>query len=173
MMKVMVTLLLGLMLAAPVAADSKHERVKELMALMQTGVQFEQTHVQMQSMFMDLVPTEDWSDTKRDIMNRYRERTLAVTQEELGWARMESMMIDLYATYFTEQEIIDMIEFHRSPTGQRMIEVMPMITEESMLFGQEAMLRLMPRMQALSEELTAELEQYRQASAAESEDAGR
>jgi hypothetical protein len=114
----------------------------------------------MQAMISDLAPTQDWSDQKRAIMDRYRDQMLALTLEELGWDRLEPMMVDLYAAYFTEQEIMDMIAFHRSPTGQRMIETMPMIMEESMLFGQEAMMRMMPRMQALSEEMNAELAQY-------------
>jgi hypothetical protein len=43
-----------------------------------------------------------------------------------------------------------------------MIEIMPMIMEDSALHTQEKMMELMPTLQAMSKELEAEITQYRQ-----------
>ncbi len=165
MMRSTLAIVLGCVLALSAWADSKEERARELISLMQMESQFGQMQAQMQNIFANLAPMPDMSDGQRAIMENFQSRMLALTREEMGWPQLEAHMIELYTTYFSEQELIDMIEFHRTPTGQRMIETMPMITEESMLFSQEATLRLMPRMQALAEEMQAELAEYRRESA--------
>ncbi len=165
MMKNTLAIVLGCALALSAWADGKEERARELISLMQMETQFEQMQAQIQNMFSNLAPMTDLSDGERAIRENFQSRMWAITQEEMGWRQLEAHMIELYTAYFSEQELIDMIEFHRTPTGQRMIETMPMITEESMLFSQEAMVRLMPRMQALGEELQAELAEYRRQSA--------
>ncbi len=163
MHKAMTTLILGLLLAAPGWADNKHERIDELIRLTQVEAQFKQMEAQMQAAFIRLVPDQDWSEGKRDIVRGYNDRMSALSREALGWPRMEAMLIELYDHYFTESEIADLIDFYRTSTGQRMTDVMPMIMEESVLFSQEAMARLVPEMHALSEALKAELAEYRRA----------
>ena len=165
-----IAIVLGCALALSAWADSKEERARELISLMQMEAQFEQMQVQMQNMFANLSPSAELSDGERAIRENFQSRMWAITQEEMGWPQLEAHMVELYTTYFSEQELVDMIEFHRTPTGQRMIETMPMITEETMLFSQEAMVRLMPRMQALGEELSAELAEHHQRRAREAED---
>ncbi|MGY6553441.1 MAG: DUF2059 domain-containing protein [Wenzhouxiangella sp.] len=168
MLKVILLFATATLLAAPAAADSKHERIIELMELMQLESQFEQIQVQMRAMIDNMAPDQEVPAGEQEIIDRYNRKMLDLSQETLGWRPLQAMMIDLYAAYFTEQEIIDMIEFYRTPTGQRTIELMPMIMEESMLFTHEAMATLMPRMQALSEAMNAELAEYRrQADAAD------
>lgn len=157
MLKTMTTLMLWLLLAVPAMADSKHEHIQELISLMN----MEQQMTQMQALVGDLSHFEGMSDGERAIHERFQARMQALQLEEFGWHRLEPVLVELYDTYFTEQEIIDMIEFYRSPTGRRMIEISPMITEETMLFVQEASLRIGPRMQDLFKEQQAELAEYR------------
>ena len=46
------------------------------------------------------------------------------------------LMVDLYARYFTEQEIRDLIDFYQTPTGQKSIAVMPALMQDSMEAGE-------------------------------------
>jgi uncharacterized protein len=45
---------------------------------------------------------------------------------------IEDLSFNLYAKFFTEEELKDLIAFYRSPTGKKTIEVMPRLFAESM-----------------------------------------
>lgn len=159
---IILAIILGCTLVPSAWADDKKDLVRELLTLMEMESQFEQWQVHMQGVFDSMATGVQMTEEERVISDSFHARAMALTQEELGWSTLEPVIVELYATYFTEQEIIDMIEFQRSPTGQRMIEATPMIMEEATLFTQEAMLRLMPRLEALAEEWRAEMAEYRQ-----------
>jgi hypothetical protein len=46
-----------------------------------------------------------------------------------------NLIVPIYDKHFTEPEIDDLTKFYRTPTGKKMIEVTPMITDESMTVG--------------------------------------
>lgn len=162
MSKVVIALLFGMSLTTSVLADDKRELARELTDLMQVDAQFDQAMAQMGQMFsvQDFAP--DMSPGEVAIAERHQKKMLAVTQEVFGGSELRDYMIDLYASYFNAQELKDMIAFHQTPTGQRMIEIMPMIMEDSALYTQEKMMELMPTLQAMSMDLQAEITQYRQ-----------
>ena len=49
---------------------------------------------------------------------------------------LKNMYVPLYNKYFTEIEIKEMIVFYSSPLGQKTIQVMPALFQESMQLGQ-------------------------------------
>ena len=162
MSRIVIALLFGMSLTTSVLADEKRELARELTDLMEVDSQFEQVMDQMGQMFsvQDFGPK--MSPGEVAIVERHQLKMFKAMQEAFGGEELRDYMIDLYASYFNEQELKDMIEFHQTPTGQRMIEIMPMIMEDSALHTQEKMMELMPTLQAMSTELQAELFQYRQ-----------
>jgi uncharacterized protein len=57
--------------------------------------------------------------------------------EEFKQVNFNTMYIDLYDKYFTNEEIKGLIQFYESPVGRKAIEVLPAITQESMKHGME------------------------------------
>lgn len=47
------------------------------------------------------------------------------------------MLADIYARHFTAAELRELIAFHQTPIGQRLIELQPQISRESMEAGQQ------------------------------------
>jgi hypothetical protein len=45
--------------------------------------------------------------------------------------------IPAYNNYYTHNEIKELIAFYESPLGRKMVEVTPLLTQETMLIGQE------------------------------------
>jgi len=45
-------------------------------------------------------------------------------------------LIPLYDRHFTHQEIKDVIAFYKTPTGQKVIRILPVIAQESMAIGE-------------------------------------
>ena len=46
-------------------------------------------------------------------------------------------MIPVYDKYFTDDELIAMIQFYESPAGSRLLETMPMIMKEALRVSTE------------------------------------
>ena len=70
-------------------------------------------------------------------------------------------MLDIYNKHFTEEEITAMLEFYRSETGQSILSKMPVVMQESMVTSQAMAQRLMPEVQALTEEFDRKLKEHR------------
>lgn len=64
-----------------------------------------------------------------------------------------SVSFALYDKYFTDDEIKDLIAFYKTPTGQKAIEILPQLSEESMKLTDEA---LAPKVKAIVQQLQDE-----------------
>lgn len=48
---------------------------------------------------------------------------------------LSELVVPIYLKHFSREELAGLLEFYRSPLGQRMIESMPLIMRESMAIG--------------------------------------
>ncbi|PQA92596.1 hypothetical protein B0A69_14095 [Chryseobacterium shigense] len=54
---------------------------------------------------------------------------------EVSSSKMIDLYIPIYAKYYTESDIDELIKFYKSPIGQKTLEVMPSLIKESMEAG--------------------------------------
>ncbi|OQP61915.1 hypothetical protein A3860_29920 [Niastella vici] len=47
------------------------------------------------------------------------------------------LIIPVYAKYYTDEDVTQLIDFYRTPLGKKVIEKLPLITQESYLIGAE------------------------------------
>lgn len=121
-------LLLGasLVLAPPaVAADDEATKLaKELMEL-SGGMNVSEQIVQMLSAQLrpayPLVPEDDWNA----VMSQ-------VDPEEV-----KSEIAAVYTKHFTKDELQGLVNFYRSKIGKRLVELLPVVMQESMVAGGE------------------------------------
>jgi len=73
---------------------------------------------------------EDIEEAK-ELFTSFRERAAKINFAQL----MHEAQIRIYAKYFTEAELVDIAAFYQSPTGKKMIEVMPQIVADGMTAG--------------------------------------
>lgn len=57
--------------------------------------------------------------------------------KEVNPDEMMALVIPIYQKYFTEHEIQEILKFYKSPTGQKVIQNLPQVTQESMVAGQQ------------------------------------
>ena len=76
----------------------------------------------------------------------------------LIWDDVKEMYVDLYVDVFTEQEIHELVDFYRSPLGQKLQEKMPALMQKSMQLGQQLAMAKMPELQAKMQAAIAELQ---------------
>ncbi len=72
---------------------------------------------------------DDSGKSSMRMLKRFQERALAAIKfGEL----LETISVELYDKYFTEDELKDMIAFYRTPTGKKTIQIMPQLVNDAM-----------------------------------------
>ena len=57
--------------------------------------------------------------------------------KHVDYNELVQKLVPVYSKHFTEQEIVDLLNFYNTSTGKKMIEKMPVILEESMEIGRK------------------------------------
>lgn len=86
-----------------------------------------------------------------------------VLRQQISWAKMEPMMIDLYKKSFSQKEVNDMLAFYRTPSGQAVIEKMPALMNQTMTVSQAKIQAMLPQIRDIGTEMGQELQAYHQA----------
>jgi hypothetical protein len=91
------------------------------------------------------------------ITEKYILRMNELIKAELAWDKMKDENVDLYAKVFSEKELEEIVQLFKSSIGQKMVEKNPDLKHEVMLLGQNRLMKIMPPMQAISDEWVREL----------------
>lgn len=115
---------------------AKRDDIKRLMEITgSTGIANQYAAVITEQFFMMMKATDP----------TIPDRALEVMGKELGDLFTEKMaapgglmeqLIPVYEEHFTHAEIKELLAFYASPIGKKTIEVLPVITNESMIIGQ-------------------------------------
>jgi uncharacterized protein len=57
--------------------------------------------------------------------------------KEVTAADLVELMVPIYVKHYTDDELLQLIDFYKSPLGQKVIDKLPLITQDSYLAGQE------------------------------------
>ena len=123
-MRFLVRIFLFLLIVPPMCAQSSDDSIRELIII--TGshtlaVQMVDLLIpQLQEMTPE-VPDEFWQELKSQF-------------DPQGFI---DLVIPIYRDHYTNEEILQLIDFYRTPLGQKVIRETPKIMEESYLAGQE------------------------------------
>ena len=94
---------------------------------------------------------------QKDIEKRHNE-TMASVKELLDWNKLEPMYVRVYQKSFTQQEVDGMIAFYKTPTGQAVLNKMPVVLQNTMAEVQQMMQPMIQRMQRMQQEVVAEIQ---------------
>ncbi len=75
-------------------------------------------------------------------------RLAKVMREEITWAKLEPMMVQIYRDNFEQAEVDGLIAFYQSPVGQAFVAKMPVVMQRSMEASQQQLQAFMPKLQA-------------------------
>ena len=78
------------------------------------------------------------------MINYYKQNNPQISSEywdnaskHVDYYELVQKLVPVYSKHFTEQEIVDLLNFYNTSTGKKMIEKMPAILEESMDIGRK------------------------------------
>lgn len=110
--------------SANAQTNSKEEKIKQLLELSGSGKIGIQVMNQMMDSFkksFSAVPQEFWEEAK----------------QEMKADDITNLITPIYAKYYTETDIDQLINFYNSPIGKKMVATMPQVVQESMTMGQQ------------------------------------
>lgn len=161
MKKVVIALMLLLPLPLSASESSKQEKVDALIEVMNMNELLDSMHIQVQNMINNMHQQLEIKESERPLFDEYHKKVGVVMQEQLSWEQFEPMLLDIYNQHFSEEEISAMLDFYRSEMGQSILNKMPVVMQESMVTSQKMAQRMMPEIQALTEEFHKKLQEHR------------
>ncbi|MBB1289172.1 DUF2059 domain-containing protein [Pseudoalteromonas sp. SR43-6] len=141
--------------------NTKQQKIDELISVMNLDSMVDSMYGQVEGMMKGMSDQMGVEPSEQAIFDKYYGDMTTVLKTEMSWAKMQPMMVNVYDKHFSEQEIADMLAFYKTDTGQKILEKMPVVMQESMQMSQSLMKDAMPKIQTLAQQLSDELEQSR------------
>ena len=157
--------LIGLMAAGlvlsvqgAIAQDaSRRVLAEELLNVMNAKAGFEKSFAMVKQMMSSQISkmeqAEGQTNTPSNVSGQM-DKMMALITQEISWDKMKDDYIALYADTFTEDEMKGIIAFYKSPAGQSFTKKQPELMRRSMELSQKLMMQIMPKIQAMTKELT-------------------
>ena len=140
---------------------SREAAALKLLEVSRASEMIETVYDSMQPQFLAMAEKMGIDETQRPVFDRHMVRVFQVLREELNWEKMEPYMIAAYADVYTEQEMLELVEFYESPIGQKFMAKMPEMMKVTMEMTQDMMGGFYGRLEELQAELMADLEASR------------
>lgn len=135
--------------------QSKRALAEELLVLMKVNETIEQSMAMVKQMIpaqMDqAAQVSGQTNIPPDVKNK-TSQMMDMIAKEMSWENMKEDYITLYADTFTEEELRGLVAFYKSPIGQALAKKTPELTKKSMELSQKVMVKLMPKIQAMTQE---------------------
>ncbi|WP_263419662.1 DUF2059 domain-containing protein [Terriglobus albidus] len=154
--------LLSLPLSARADEASKRAKIEEMLTVLKMEDNFtllmKQVEQQGRQMGMSMTNPSQLTDADKKILDNFMTKLMAAMQETMGWQKLKSEFIDLYAKAYTEEEVDGILTFYKSPVGQSMLTKTPQLVQQSMAISQTHMKEIQPKLEQLTDDLKKDLD---------------
>lgn len=96
-------------------------------------------------------------EIQKDIDKRQAE-FMAAFKEILDWSKLEPMYVRVYQKSFTQNEVDGLVAFYKTPSGQALINKMPVVMQNTLTEVQQMMQPMMQKVQRMQEDVVAEIQ---------------
>jgi len=137
------------------ADDARIDRLIEISRTRQTlDAMLPQIEASQRQMAAQMAGDRELDAAQQQRLDRILEGSAAAIRKAMAWENLAPMYRDIYRQTFTGEDIDAIIAFYETPTGQRMLDKMPELMQNTMA----AMQRLVvPMLQEMERELAAEV----------------
>jgi uncharacterized protein len=145
--------------------NTKQAALDELVEIMDMDKLVDSIYSQMESSMQNMSKQMGVKPSEQALFDKHSAEMRKILREGMSWQKMKPHTVELYDRNFSEKEVMDMLAFYKTKTGQSILKKMPVVMQESMTMGQTMMQDVIPKIQALSQQLTADLKQQREQAA--------
>ncbi len=151
---------LTLICSITVADDASHRaETEELLLLINADDSLQAVWGQVEAMMESQFAQMGGSDKQKPVFKKYIQKMRNVFEEEMGWDKIKHNFIDVYVKTYSEDEIHGILAFYQSPVGKKYAEKMPQLIKESMAITKKIMPAFTQKMQVITRDMVAELQQ--------------
>jgi len=157
--KLMFSGMLLLLAVGVFANDTREKMVEEMLELSGTPETLKQITDQIMQMQADAVKEQaaDMPVEKKEKLLAFQKKITQKVMDFISWESMKSDYIKLYADVYTEEELKALIDFLKSPVGQKMVKKSPQVAQKAMVMMQQKMQVLMPELEQMSKEFAEDM----------------
>ncbi|MDD2685663.1 MAG: DUF2059 domain-containing protein [Gallionella sp.] len=146
---------------AAMAAPANESSVRELLTITQTQKLIESIQVQMDAQLnhamRQALQGKKLLPGQQQALTNMHNKVVKLVHETLSWEKLEPMYLRLYQETFTEDEVLGMLSFYKTPAGQAVIIKMPSVVQKTMIEVQAVSSSLAPQLQKIQQDFLAEL----------------
>ena len=143
------------------AVPASEESIKQLFSVTQVQKQLDavnkQLDIMMNNSIQQCMKGKSPTPGTQQAINNMKNKMLALFQEEITWEKLEPMYLRLYKESFSEEEIVGMLSFYKTPAGQAFINKMPVLAQKTMQEFQTFMSSYQLKMKNIQKEFEAEI----------------
>ncbi len=138
--------------AQPAATPTKGAALAgELLGLLKVDKTMEAAFASMTQMQASMGGAANATPEQRAKAQQRMEAVLGEVKSVMSWEKIKPMFVEIYAEVFTPEELQGMIDFFRSPVGQKWIEKQPQLQAATMQKMQGLMREMQPKIRAAVE----------------------
>ncbi len=131
------------------ASDAPHEAALELLNYVNANKQMDALINAILNASMQPLRTKPCAAGMEPKLREFLSSNLSYEEEK-------PFIADLYAKHFTEAELKELTAFYKTPLGQKTLQEMPKLMQESMVHSQQKLQKLMPEMRQIFSTYMAE-----------------
>lgn len=143
------------------AEPAKPETIEELLVVSKSQDLIESTYKNLDdnlrvNMDQALSQVSGDPEARRAYVESFSRKMGQIMREEMNWDTLKPMFMRIYGESFTQEELVGVLEFYKTPAGQAMINKMPLVMQKTMAEMQQHMGPMMQKMGAAAQEAIRE-----------------
>jgi len=141
-----------------IAAMSYDQKAAKFLELIHADKMTTPAYMQVNAMLEQLFAASRAPASKQAVLETYQAKANTILDRAIGWESLKPEVIKLYTSNFTDAELAQLIEFYESPTGQKMVKQLPLVTMQAdQLIHKKVMENAAPQINSLIEQMAREL----------------
>ena len=159
MKRLILTLCLVLACGTAYSGEKEHRALaEELIKITDGDKVMDGMKAQVSMVFQQITSQMNVQEADKPKLEKYTKRFEDILKEDMDWGKVRTQYVDLYTGTFTEKEIKSLVDFYKSDLGKKVSEKMPELMQKSMLVARTHMEIVVPKLEALTEEMRKEFE---------------
>jgi len=153
---VAVAILLCFGQASAIEPDNR-KAAEELLTLTNVEKNLADMRAQIGQMMTAQLQSTNVPENMRDKLAHFQKQLMDTIFEELAFAKMKPVYVDIYSSTFTAEELSGLVSFYKSPVGRAYANKLPALMKRMMEVAQTKMQTLAPRLKKMNDDFIAEL----------------
>ena len=153
---VAVAILLCFGQASAIEPDNR-KAAEELLTLTNVEKNLADMRAQIGQMMTAQLQSTNVPENMRDKLAQFQKQLMDTIFEELAFAKMKPVYVDIYSSTFTAEELSGLVSFYKSPVGRAYANKLPALMKRMMEVAQIKMQTLAPRLKKMNDDFIAEL----------------